>query len=119
MGTPPMPPFFRAPRALGISPPFAAPHPQQGCVGGLAAHRGSCQRVGRRGEQRGVALRSGLEGAEELEVEVGVEVELGLELELELGVPAAVHVDVGEAVHKSFLKPVHNSSIRKCIIIHL
>ena len=29
--------------ALGISPPFAAPHPQQGCGGGgggLAAHKG-------------------------------------------------------------------------------
>ena len=47
--------------------------------------------MGRRGERRGVAQRSGLGGAEELEVEVGVE----LELELELGLPAAAPVDVG------------------------
>ena len=45
MGTPPMPPFFQ-PRgdlhhpALGISPLFAAPHPQQGGGGGLAVHGG-------------------------------------------------------------------------------
>ena len=26
--------------ALGIMPPFTAPHPKQGCRGGLAAHRG-------------------------------------------------------------------------------
>ena len=52
--------------------------------------------MGRLVEQRGVARRSGLEGAEEFDVEVGVE----LELELELGLPTAAPVDVGEAVHK-------------------
>ena len=56
----------------------------------------------------GFARRSGLEGAEELEAEVGVERELEFELELHLGLPAATPVDVGEAVQKSFLKPVHN-----------
>ena len=63
----------------------------------------------------GVAWRSGLEGAEELEVEVGVELELKLELELELGLPAAAAVDKGEALHKSFIKPVHNSSIHRSV----
>ena len=60
--------------------------------------------VGMRGERRGVARRSGLEGEEELEVEVGVELELELELELEPGLPAAAPVDVVEAVHKSVHK---------------
>ena len=45
----------------------------------------------------------------ELEVEVGVD----LELELELGLPAAAPVDVGDTVHKSFIKPVHSSSVHK------
>ena len=69
--------------------------------------------MGRRGERRGVTRRSGLEEAEELQVEVGVELEL--ELELELGLPATAPVDVGEAVHKSFIKPVHNSSVDKSV----
>ena len=38
--------------------------------------------MGRRGERRGVARRSGLEEAEVLEVEVGVGLELELELEM-------------------------------------
>ena len=71
--------------------------------------------MGRRGERRGVARRSGLEGLEELEVEVGVEVEVELELELQLGLPAAAPLDMGEAVHKSFIKPVHTSSVHKSV----
>ena len=48
-------------------------------------------------------------------MEVEVEVELEAELELELGLPAAAPVDVGDAVHKSFIKPVHNSSVHKSV----
>ena len=44
-------------------------------------------------------------------MEVGVELELGLELRL----PAAAPMHVGEAIPKSFIKPVHNSSIRKSV----
>ena len=50
--------------------------------------------MGRRGEWRGVAPRSGLEEAEELAVEVGLELEL--EVELELGLPVAAPMDVGD-----------------------
>ena len=71
--------------------------------------------MGRRSERRGVAWRSELEGADELEVGVGVEPELQLELELALGLPAAAPVDVGGAVNKSFIKLVHNSSVHKSV----
>ena len=70
-----------------------------------------------RGERRGgrVARRYGVEGGGggELEVEVGVE--FNLELELEPGLPAAAPMDVVEAVHKSFIKPVHKSSVHKSV----
>ena len=71
--------------------------------------------MGRRGERRGVETRSGLEGAEEVEGDVGVELERELELELELGLPAATPVNAREAVHKLFIKPVHNSSFHKSV----
>ena len=48
-------------------------------------------------------------------MEVGVDLELESELEMELGLLAAAPVDVGEAVHKSFIKPVHNSSVHKLV----
>ena len=71
--------------------------------------------MGRRGERRGVPWRSGLEGAEVLEVVVGVELQLELELELELELPAAAPVEVGETVHNPFIKPIHNSSVHKSV----
>ena len=70
--------------------------------------------MGRRGEGRGVARRSGLEGEEELEVEVGLKLGLELELKVELGLPATARVDVGEIVRKSFIKTVHKSSAHIC-----
>ena len=45
----------------------------------------------------GVVRKSGLEGADELGVEVGVGLELELECELGLGLPAAALLDVVEA----------------------
>ena len=48
-------------------------------------------------------------------MEVEAEVQLEAELELELGLPAAARVDVGDAVHKSFIKPLHNSSLHKSV----
>ena len=71
------------------------------------------RRVGRRGERRGVG--SWLEEAEQLEVEVEVEVELEAKLELEVALPAVALVDMGDTVHKSFLKPVHNSSVHTSV----
>ena len=48
-------------------------------------------------------------------MEVGVELDLELEPELDLGLPAAAPVDMGQAVHKSFIKPVHISSVDKSV----
>ena len=46
---------------------------------------------------------------------MGEELEVELELELEPWLPAAAHGDVAENVHKSFIKPVHNSSVHKSV----
>ena len=48
-------------------------------------------------------------------MEVEVEVELEAKLEVELGLQAAALVDVGDGVQKSFITPVHNSSIDKSV----
>ena len=48
-------------------------------------------------------------------MEVGLQLELELELELEPRLPSSAPVDVVEAVHKSFIKPVHNSSVHKSV----
>ena len=73
--------------------------------------------MGMRGERRGVArgngLAMGFEGVEELELEVGAELGVELELELDPDPPAGDPADVAEAGHKSFIKPVHNSSLHK------
>ena len=73
--------------------------------------------MGIRGQQWGVAWKSGpgseLVGEEELEVQLDVELEL--ELELELGLLVAALVGASEVVHKSFIKPVHNLLVHKSV----